>query len=116
MLKHKSRFRFLVMALICVSSSKSLQASPHETLICSVDGSNDEFNVYPNQQIYSSDSFLHYQMISGLTVLVVNRQTMKFNRLSNLNLLQNSTLDPRKQPEKIQLFNGSCKAVNDESL
>ena len=114
MLKQKSRFRFLVMTLICVSNSKALHASPQENLVCSVDGSKDEFSVYPDQLVYASKSFLHYQMISGLTVLIVNRETMRFNRLSNLNLLQHSTLDPKKQPENIQLFNGSCKAVNNE--
>lgn len=99
---------FLASTFLFYIFVSTVHAAPPETLICSVDGSNDDFIVYPEQVVYSSASFSHYQLIRGLTVLVVNKHTLRFNRLSNLNLLPSSTLDPAKKPENIQIFSGSC--------
>lgn len=101
----------LVYMLVASFASSPLHATPRLELTCKVSGSNDAFNVYPEDLSYASKSFLHYQLIKGLTVLVVNRDTMRFNRLTNLNLLQHSTLDPKKRAEAIQLFDGVCKAL-----
>jgi len=103
------KFSFFICNLIICLLSSLTQADSHNPLICSVSDSRDYFQVYPSQLIYSSDKFSYYQLIGGLTVLVVNKNTMRFNRLSNLNLLQNSTMDPNKSPENYQLFNGLCK-------
>ena len=81
-------------------------------MLCHVDGSDDLFKVYPRQKIYSSEQFIIYQLIDGLTVLVINKQTLRFNRLSNLNLLPQSTLDPAWPPEPMQFFSGTCKAAD----
>lgn len=77
-------------------------------VICYVDKSDDLFKVYPRQLIFESKQFSIYQLIDGLTVLVLNNQTMRFNRLSNLNLLSASTLDPQMPPEAYQYFTGGC--------
>lgn len=89
--------------------SQPLRSEIQYPLHCWVDGSNDRFDVYPSQLSYTSDSFSHYQLIEGLTVLVVNNKTMRFNRLSNLNLLPHSTTDPTKPPDRFQLFGGLCE-------
>lgn len=99
---------FIYSLIICLFSPLT-QASSHDALVCTVSDSRDYFMVYPHQLIYSSDKFSHYQLIDGLTVLVVNKDTMRFNRLSNLNLLQSSIMDPDKPPENYQFFNGLCK-------
>ncbi len=83
-------------------------------LDCRVAGTDDRFIVYPHQRIYRSDSFDYYQLMQGLTVLVVHRQTRQFNRLSNLNLLPSSSLDPQRSAEPYQFFNGQCTARVDE--
>lgn len=75
---------------------------------CLVDGTDDLFQLYQQQISYQSPSFTHYQLINGLTVVIVNRTTLRFNRLTNLNLLPHSTLDPTKPAEPIQMFNGQC--------
>jgi len=103
------KFMFFIYSLIICLFSPLTQADSHKPLICTVRDSRDYFKVYPYQLIYSSDEFSHYQLIDGLTVLVVNKNTMRFNRLSNLNLLQSSAMDPNKQPENYQFFSGSCK-------
>ena len=77
-------------------------------MTCKVNGSDDYFIVYEEQLSYSSETFSHYQLIDGLTVIVVNKDTLRFNRLSNLNLLANSTIDPQQPPEQHQLFEGLC--------
>ena len=78
-------------------------------ITCLVDGSDDQFRVYSRQQIFDSDRFAIYQLIDGLTVLIINKQTLRFNRLSNLNLLAESTLDPEMPPEPYQYFSGRCE-------
>jgi len=99
---------FIYGLIICLFSPLA-QAGSHNQLICTAGDSQDYFKVYPYQLTYSSDKFSHYQLIDGLTVLVVNKNTMRFNRLSNLNLLQSSTIDPNKPPESYQFFKGICK-------
>jgi len=103
------KFEVFICSLIICLFGPLLQAGSHIPLICSVSGSRDYFKVYPHQLIYSSKEFSHYQLIDGLTVLVVNKNTMLFNRLSNLNLLQSSATDPNKPTENYQFFSGSCK-------
>ena len=85
-------------------------ASENNALTCLVEGTDDRFELYPRQISYESARFLHYQLIEGLTVIVVNRKTLRFNRLSNLNLLEHSTLDPTRPAEPIQYFTGQCVA------
>ena len=81
----------------------------HYTYTCTSNNSFDSFKVYPSQLTYASEDFAHFQLINGLTILVVNLKTMRFNRLSNLNLLKHSTLDPNLSPEQYQFFSGSCQ-------
>jgi len=103
------KFVLFIYSLIICLFSPLIQADFHKSLLCTVSGSRDYFKVYPHQLIYSSNEFSHYQLINGLTVLVVNKNTMLFNRLSNLNLLKSSAMDPNKPPENYQFFSGSCK-------
>lgn len=88
-------------------NQKSLAADTAE-LSCDVDGSRDFFELYTEQLSFQGADFWHYQMMGGLTLIVVNRESLRFNRLSNLNLLSSSTLDPNRKPEAVQLFSGQC--------
>jgi|GEM_PF-2288362 len=109
-MKHfDTKFILFIYSLFICLFSPLTQAGSHNLLICTVSDSRDYFQVYPYQLIYSSDKFSHYQSIDGLTVLVVNKNTMRFNRLSNLNLLQSSSMDPNKPPESYQFFSGLCQ-------
>ena len=103
------KLMFFIAYLIICSFSPFTPADSHRPLFCTVSDSNDYFKVYPSQLIYSSDTFSHYQLMNGLTVLMVNKKTMRFNRLSNLNLLQSSVIDTKKPPDDYQFFNGLCK-------
>ncbi|KZZ59489.1 hypothetical protein A3762_00465 [Oleiphilus sp. HI0125] len=105
-LKQKYLLGFLFISSVLWINHSS--AEEQSALICKVDGSDDAFKIYTNQRIYESEQFEHYQLIDGLTVLVVNKDTMKFNRLSNLNLLAHSTMDPSMPPEPHQFFSGEC--------
>ena len=78
-------------------------------LTCLVAGSEDVFELYPEQLAYEGKHFWHFQVIDGLTVVVVHQPSLQFNRLSNLNLLPNSTLDPSREPEAEQFFTGQCQ-------
>jgi len=100
--------KLMLAALIAVMSGGSLLASSDPEITCHVDGTDDLFKVYPRQQIFTSNQFSIYQLIDGLTVLIINRQTLQFNRLSSLNLLPHSSLDPELPPEPIQFFSGRC--------
>lgn len=102
------KLMIFIYSFILYTTCPSIQANTFP-LICSANDSVDYFEVYPSQLIYSSDSFTHYQLIAGLTVLVVNNQTLRFNRLSNFNLLSRSALDPNKPPSHYQFFSGVCK-------
>jgi hypothetical protein len=108
-MKHLTYAFKVLLAVILFLGSRIVSPASHQALICSVDDTQDDFKVYPSQLVYTSKQFLYYQIIDGLTVLVVNQQTMRFNRLSNLNLLSHSTMDPSKSPENYQLFSGTCK-------
>ncbi|MDX1451676.1 MAG: hypothetical protein R3183_03890 [Oleiphilaceae bacterium] len=100
--------RLILFCLHLTLLNSHTLANQHEALHCQVAGNDDSFVLYPEQLSYTSQTFWHYQLIDGLTVLVVNRQTMRFNRLSNLNLLPHSTMDPAKPPEEYQMFSGTC--------
>ena len=103
---------FSVMACyfgFLMQASQLARADSRGELVCKVDGSQDYFKVYLSQRTYSSEQFSHYQLIDGLTVLVVNKVTMRFNRLSSLNLLHTSTMDPNQPPDGMQLFEGVCE-------
>ncbi len=100
---------YRLLALLMLVSQPTI-ADHAGALTCTVDGSRDQFVVYPSQQVFNSEAFSYYQMIDGLTVLVVNNPSLRFNRLSNLNLLPQSTLDPHKPAEKAQFFSGQCAA------
>ena len=99
----------LIFCLALFLFSPLIQADFDSPIICTVGDSNDYFKVYPSQLMYTSDTFSHYQLMDGLTVLMIHKQTMQFNRLSNLNLLKNSVIDPNKPPDDYQFFNGSCR-------
>jgi len=89
--------------------SFSTMATTNYTIRCKVSGSLDYFLVDASKHIYASEQFTYYQLIDGLTVLVLNNKTLKFNRITNLNLLANSTLDPNDSPEQRQFFSGRCQ-------
>jgi hypothetical protein len=95
--------------LLLACSSYAVYANKSGEVICYVDKSDDLFKVYSRQLIFESKQFSIYQLIDGLTVLILNKQTMRFNRLSNLNLLAGSTLDPAMPPEPYQYFSGHCE-------
>ena len=97
-----------LMAALSASADKSQSANTDPALTCYPDGSDDRFQLYPEQQVYAGRLFSIYQLIDGLTVLVFNHQTRRFNRLTNLNLLPYSSLDPQRAPEPIQFFSGYC--------
>ncbi|MDJ0833522.1 MAG: hypothetical protein QNJ69_08365 [Gammaproteobacteria bacterium] len=96
-------------AAILSYSALTAHANKPAEVICYVDGTDDLFKVYPRQLVFESDRFAIYQLIDGLTLLVINKQTRRFNRLSNLNLLPESTLDPEMPPEPYQYFTGQCQ-------
>jgi hypothetical protein len=94
--------------MLLLATGDLATANDGDRLSCLVDDSDDRFELYPDQLSYRGHNFDHYQLIDGLTVVVVNRRTGKFNRLSNLNLLPHSTLDPSRAAEPIQFFTGRC--------
>jgi len=95
-------------AVLLISLSLSVQSDTSVELLCRVDGTDDIFKIYPSQLIFLGKKIMIYQLIDGLTVFIVNTQTGRFNRLSNLNLMPQSTLDPRLPPEPPQFFSGHC--------
>lgn len=97
-----------VVVLLCACCSFTVSAQTSGEVICYVDESDDLFKIYPDQLIFESEQFAIYQLINGLTVLILNKQTQRFNRLTNLNLLPGSTLDPQMPPEPYQFFSGYC--------
>jgi hypothetical protein len=102
----KSICTILLLLLAC--SNATVYADSSGEVICYVDKTDDLFRAYPDQLIFESKQFSIYQLINGLTVLILNKQTMRFNRFSNLNLLSGSTLDPEMPPEAYQYFTGRC--------
>ena len=99
---------FFTCVILSFSSALTL-ASNELSLLCKVNETEDYFEVDLNQLIYTSNEFLYYQMIEGLSVLIMNKNTLRFNRLSNLNLLENSSIDPSQPPDNHQFFNGLCE-------
>lgn len=99
--------------LLLILSSLPTFSAASGSLTCTVDGSRDSFVVYPAQQVFNSAQFSYYQMMDGLTVLILNKRTQGFNRLSNLNLLPHSSLDPHWPAEAPQLFSGHCSTAAD---
>jgi len=106
-LKTKNFILWIKAAVACFSFS--VLADSSSEIVCQVENSDDLFKVYPRQLVFKSDQFLIYQLIDGLSILIINTKTMRFNRLSNLNLLSNSTLDPALPPEPLQFFSGRCE-------
>ncbi|WP_421862412.1 hypothetical protein [Motiliproteus sp.] len=89
--------RFLLFALLV--SIGSVQAS--QPLVCDVKGSDDRFLLYQEQRIYRSERYEVYALMGGLTLATVARDSLKFQRTSQLNLLP--------QPDRLQLFEGQCR-------
>ena len=83
-----------------------------QPLLCKLATSEDYFALYADQVSYEGELFRHYSMLSGLTVIVLNKQTLSFNRLSNLALLPESTLDVNRPAEPNQLMSGQCRSVS----
>ncbi|WP_261841080.1 hypothetical protein [Aliamphritea ceti] len=81
---------------------------PGEEFLCKLADSADYFMLYQHQVSYEAAEFRHYTMLNGLTVVVMNKRTLRFNRLSNLALLSVSTLDINLPAEANQLMHGSC--------
>lgn len=106
-LKAKNFILWIKAAVACFSLT--VLADSSSEIICQVENSDDLFKVYPQQLVFKSEHFIIFQLIDGLTILIINTRTMRFNRLSNLNLLSNSTLDPALPPEPLQFFSGRCE-------
>ena len=83
-----------------------------QQLLCKLAASEDYFALYDSQVSYESSMFRHYSMLNGLTVIVLNKQTLGFNRLSNLALLPVSTLDINRPAEPNQLMSGQCHSIS----
>jgi hypothetical protein len=103
-------------ALLSVGLSFSTMAATGQTISCKVKDSLDFFNISRSNLIYSGNTFTLYQLIDGLTIIAVNNQTLKFNRLTNLNLLPTSALDPNDPPVSLQFFSGSCRQAAFDNL
>ncbi|MDJ0880472.1 MAG: hypothetical protein QNJ56_02380 [Gammaproteobacteria bacterium] len=101
----------LILGTLGPGFSKADVSAP---IRCHVTDTDDVFIVYPPQLAFSSDRFYIFQLMNGLTVLIINRDTGRFNRLSNLNLLAHSTVDPFMHREPIQFFSGTCEMIIDD--
>lgn len=86
------------IVLLMLSSATIHAAQP---LVCDVKGSDDHFLLYQEQRIYRSDRFDVYALMGGLTLATVSRESFKFQRTSQLNLLP--------EPDRLQLFEGQCR-------
>ncbi len=75
-------------------------------LTCIVEGSDDRFLLYPEQRIYRSPGFEIYALMGGMTVATVARSDLRFNRITQLNLLP--------QPDSVQWFEGQCYRSEDK--
>lgn len=95
----------------CLSGAASGIYGADQPLLCKLATSEDYFALYDDQVSYESGLFRHYSMLSGLTVIVLNKQTLGFNRLSNLALLPVSTLDINRPAEPNQLMSGQCHYI-----
>ena len=72
-----------------------------QVLVCDVKGSDDRFLLYPEQLILRSQQFEVYALMGGMTLATVSRLTLRFHRVTQLNLLPT--------PDRIQLFEGQCR-------
>lgn len=70
-------------------------------LECRVDGSDDRFLFYPEQRIYQSGEHWVFSLMGARTLGVVHRATLRFNRLTSLNI--------QAVPDRLQLFSGQCR-------
>ncbi len=104
------KMSFMAVAMVMLVQNDS-SADTFSAFRCDVDATDDIFIVYPSQLTFKSDRFYIFQLMNGLTVMIINRETGRFNRLSNLNLLPHSTLDPDRPTEPRQFFSGSCEPV-----
>ena len=105
----------LMAGVLLAMSSWATQVSEQEAdneYLCKLAGSADYFVLYQRQVSYEGTDFRHYTMLNGLTVIVLNKQSLRFNRLSNLALLSVSTLDINMPAEANQLMHGSCRLVS----
>ncbi|WP_210394966.1 hypothetical protein [Motiliproteus sediminis] len=72
-------------------------------LSCKLQDSDDRFILYPEQLVAQTATHAVYSLMGGLTLAVVQRQTLRFNRITSLNL------QPR--PDRMQLFSGQCQPL-----
>ena len=108
-------FKRSFLPVIGLLVSSLVYASESEEWLCQVEGSDDRFRVDTSQRIYHNARFQVFQLIDGLTVLVLNNKTRRFNRLSSLNLLSHSSLDPERAAEPAQFFSGLCNKLETSS-
>jgi len=101
--------RLAFVALLGFSLAFSTIAATQQHISCKVSNSLDYFSLDSSKQIFASANFTFYQQFDGLTVVVLNNHTLRFNRLTNLNLLANSATDPNKPPQSLQFFSGHCQ-------
>ena len=99
--------RLAVVALLGLSFSTIAATQQH--ISCKVGDSLDYFTLDSSQQIFASANFTFYQQFDGLTIVALNNHTLRFNRLTNLNLLPNSATDPNAPPQSLQFFSGHCQ-------
>jgi hypothetical protein len=110
-----NRFILLYLLVVGLLGFNVVYAGESEEWLCRVDGTDDQFRVDFSQRIYHNAPFQIFQLIDGLTVLVLNTETRRFNRLSNLNLLAHSSLDPERPAEPVQFFSGLCNRLEPSS-
>ena len=106
------RTKLLLLMTVFIGQLSNPAASEPGDWQCQVANSDDLFQIYQEQLIFRGETFSVYQLIDGLTILAVNHETGRFNRLSNLNLLPHSSMDPARPPEPHQFFTGSCQPLN----
>ncbi|WP_027859043.1 hypothetical protein [Marinobacterium jannaschii] len=87
----------LILPLLLLQKAAAVQAP----LYCDVRGSDDHFILYSHQIIWSGEHYIFYTLMDGLTIAAVHRPSLRYNRLTNLNLHQPG--------ERLQLFSGQCQ-------
>ncbi|WP_426416267.1 hypothetical protein [Aestuariirhabdus sp. LZHN29] len=71
------------------------------TLRCQIDGSDDIFLFYPDMQTAETEKYLIFQQLKGLVIAVVDKRSLRFNRLTSLNLTDS--------PYPATLLSGQCQ-------
>ncbi|RRJ83874.1 hypothetical protein [Aestuariirhabdus litorea] len=98
-----------LFVIICCASLLAgctlLPPQPTPTLRCQLDGSDDIFLFYPSMKMGESDHYLLYQQLKGLVVAVVDKRSLRFNRLTSLNLTSS--------PYPATLLSGQCRPQAD---